>query len=342
MKAVIQQHYGSPDVLDLRDVDRPSVTDDGVLIRVHAASVNRADWIVLTGKPYLVRIMGRGVFTPKHRIPGIDVAGRVEAVGRNVTHFQPGDEVFGDLFSSGLGAYAEFACVPESQLAPKPANLTFEEAAAVPLAATTALQGLRDKRTLRPHERVLINGAAGGVGTFAVQIARAFGADVTGVYSTHSVEMVRSIGADTVIDYTREDFTRTGQRYDLLFDLVGNRSLSDCRRALAPTGTLVMASGNTDRAFGPMDRIVAGLVLSPFVSRKMWVLSAGTTRNDLMQLKELIESGKVKPIVDKRFGLDEVREALRYHGEGHARGKTVIAVERGDRLSAGRSAAIAL
>ncbi len=220
MKAVIQQHYGSPDVLDLRDVDRPSVTDDGVLIRVHAASVNRADWIVLTGKPYLVRIMGRGVFTPKHRIPGIDVAGRVEAV-------------VGDLFSSGLGAYAEFACVPESQLAPKPANLTFEEAAAVPLAATTALQGLRDKRTLRPHERVLINGAAGGVGTFAVQIARAFGADVTGVYSTHSVEMVRSIGADTVIDYTREDFTRTGQRYDLLFDLVGNRSLSDCRRALA-------------------------------------------------------------------------------------------------------------
>lgn len=322
MKAIIQRSYGSPDVLELQEVDKPIVKDDEVLVRVHAASVNQADWFLLTGTPYIAR-MAFGVFKPKRGIPGRDVAGRVEAVGRNVAQFQIGDEVFGEQDG---GAYAEYVCVPEDQISLKPANLTFEQAAAVPLAAITALQGLRDVGRVEPEHKVLINGASGGVGTFAVQIAKSFGAEVTGVCSTRNVEMVRSIGADQVIDYTREDFTRNGRQYDVIFDLVGKHSLSACRRALTPNGTLVMSSGNGSRWFGPMPRIVTALALSPFMRQKMVPLVAKQTQEDLVALKEIIEAGKVTPVMDRRYRLDEAPEALRHHGEGHARGKSVITV----------------
>jgi NADPH:quinone reductase-like Zn-dependent oxidoreductase len=322
MKAIVYDRYGPPDVLELREVDQPAPKDDQVLVRVHATSVNPADWHLMTGTPYIERLSG-GLRTPKVRIPGLDLAGRVEAVGGNVTQFRPGDEVFG----AGTRTFAEYACVPQDGIAPKPANLTFEQAAAVPVAGITALQGLRDKGRLQPGQEVLIIGASGGVGTFAVQLAKSFGADVTGVCSTRNVERVRSLGADRVVDYTQEDFTRSGQRYDLVFQVAGTSSLSECRRVLTSKGTLVLCSGEGGgRLLGPVGRIVGALVRSRFWSQRavMWIADA--PRKDLLDLKQLIEAGKVTPVIDRRYTLAEAPEALRYQGEGHTQGKTVIAM----------------
>jgi NADPH:quinone reductase-like Zn-dependent oxidoreductase len=321
MKAIVYDRYGPPDVLELREVDRPVAGDDQVLVRVHASSVNPADWHLMTGTPYIARLSG-GLRKPKVQIPGIDLAGRIEAVGGNVTRFQPGDEVFGE----GSKAFAEYVGVPEDKLAPKPANLTFEEAAAVPVAGVTALQGLRDKGRLEPGQSVLIIGASGGVGTFAVQLAKALGADVTGVCSTGNVDRVRSLGADQVVDYTREDFTRSGQRYDLVFQVAGTASPSDLRRVLTPKGTLVLCSGEGGRLLGPVGRIAGALVRSRLWRQRAVTWIANTTSKDLLDLKELIEAGKVTPVIDRRYTLAEAPEALRYQGAGHTQGKTVITV----------------
>ena len=323
MKAIVQYKYGSPDVLELQEIEKPVVKDNDVLVRVHATSVNTGDWVRMTGMPYIVRIMGSGLRKPKTSVPGVDVAGQIEAVGRNVKQFQPGDEVFG----RNSRAYAEYVCVPEDGIVLKPANLTFEQAAAVPVAAVTALRGLRDKGKIQRGQKVLINGASGGVGTFAVQIAKFLGAEVTGVCSTRNVNMVRSNGADHVIDYTKADFTRNGQRYDVMFDLVGNNSLTACIRVLESTGTYVCAAGQVKRRwFGPVIRLLRMLLLSRFVSQKMVTFNATVTIADLVVLKEAIEAGKVTPVIDRRYTLSEVPEALRYQGEGHAQGKTVINV----------------
>ena len=320
MKAIVQMRYGSPDVLQLKDIDKPVVKDDEVLVRVHAAAVNIGDWHLLRGVPYVMRLVS-GLRKPKREIPGLDIAGQVEAVGRNVTRFRPGDEVFGWC----KGAFAEYACAAENNLLPKPANLTFEQSAAVGDSAFTALAAVRDQGKVQPGQRVLINGASGGVGTFAVQIAKSFGAHVTGVCSTRNVDMVRSIGADEVIDYTKEDFTQTEQRYDVMLDLVGNRSLSDCRRALTPRGTYVVVGvKDMGRWFG-LGRQIKALLLSPFVRQRMRVFVVRHNREDLAVLKELVEAGKVTPVIDRRYALSEVPEALRYQGEGHPRGKIVIA-----------------
>ena len=328
MKAMVNMKYGPPDVLELTEVERPTPKDDEILLKVHAASVNPADWHLLRGDPYIARLQ-LGLRYPKTRVLGCDVAGRVEAVGKNVTTLQPGDEVYGSPFMHGFGAFAESVCVPEDLLAPKPATLSFEQAAAVPLAASTALQGLRDNGRIEPGHRVLIIGASGGVGTFAVQIAKYFGAEVTGVCSTRNVELVRSLGADHVVDYTHEDFTDGGQKYDLVFQLAGTRSPSDCRRALTSKGTLVQISGDSDgRWIGPVDRIVKALVLSPFVSQKMASFTVEPNRDDLRFLTQLIEAGKLTPVIDRTYPLAEVPEAIRYLEEGHARGKVVITVPR--------------
>lgn len=326
MKAMAYTEYGPPDVLELTGVEKPVAKGDEVLLKVHAASVNPADWHLLRGKPYIARLQ-LGLRKPKDRVLGCDVAGQVEAVGKNVTMLQPGDEVFGSPFMHGFGAFAERVCVPEDLLAPKPASLSFEQAAAVPLAASTALQGLRDHGGIEPGHNVLIIGASGGVGTFAVQIAKAFDAEVSGVCSTRNVEMVRSLGADHVIDYTQEDFTRSGQKYDLIFQLAGTRSPSECRRALTSKGTLVQISGDSDgRWIGPVDRIIKALVLSPFVSQKMASFTVKPNKEDLQFLKQLIEAGKLTPVIDRTYSLSETPEALRYLENGHARGKVIITV----------------
>jgi len=327
MKAIIQDKYGPPhELLELTDINEPVVEDDAVLVRVHASSVNPADWHLLRGEPYLARLQ-LGLRNPKHTVLGCDVAGQVEAVGRNVTTLQPGDEVFGSPFMHGFGAFAERVVVPEDLLAPKPANLSFEQVAAVPLAASTALQGLRDHGRLEPGHDVLIIGASGGVGTFAVQLAKALGAEVTGVCSTTNVDLVRSLGADHVIDYTQDDFTRGEQRYDLILQVAGTSSPSDCRRALTPKGTLVLISGDSDdRWIGPVARIVKALLLSPFVSQRMVNFTVAPNKEDLQALKELIEAGKLTPVIDRTYSLSEAPEAIRYLEEGHARGKVVITV----------------
>jgi len=327
MKAIVHHEYGSPvDVLALEEIDRPVCGDDEVLVRVRAASVNPADWHMVRGVPYIARL-SFGLRAPKHRVPGCDVAGPVEAVGRNVTMLQPGNEVFGSPFGDRFGAFAEYACVPGGLLALKPANLSFEHAAAVPLAALTALQALRDHGRIQPGHRVLVIGASGGVGTFAVQIAKSFGAEVTGVCSTRNVDMVRSIGADHVVDYTQADFTERGGRYDLILQLAGTRSPSDCRRALTSTGTLLPISGESDgRWIGPVARIVAALALSPFVSQRMASFTVKPNREDLQLLGRLIEAGTVTPVIDRTYSLSEVPEAIRYLEEGHARGKVVVTV----------------
>ena len=327
MKAMVNKKYGPPDVLELREVERPTPKEDEVLLKVHAASVNPADWHLLRGEPYIARLQ-LGLRKPKERVLGCDVAGHVEALGKNVTMLQPADEVFGSPFMHGFGAFAESVCVSEELLAPKPATLSFEQAAAVPLAASTALQGLRDHGRIEPGQKVLIIGASGGVGTFAVQIAKYFDAEVTGVCSTRNVEMVRSLGADHVIDYTKEDFTRSGQKkYDLIFQLAGSRSPSECRRALTSKGTLVLISGESDgRWIGPVDRIIKAAVLSPFVSQKMASFTVKPNREDLHYLKELIEAGKLTPVIDRTYSLSETPEAIRYLENGHARGKVVITV----------------
>jgi NADPH:quinone reductase-like Zn-dependent oxidoreductase len=323
MKAIVQDEYGSPDVLELRDIDSPQIADDEVLVRVRAAGVGRDVWHVMTGLPYPIRLAGFGFRAPKNPVIGSEVAGVVEAVGKDVSRFKPGDEVFG----VGKGSYAEYVCAREDKLASKPENLTFEQAAVVPIMGLTALQALRDHGKVRQGQEVLIIGASGGVGTFAVQIAKAFGARVTGVSSTGKVEMVRSIGADHVIDYTREDFAEGDRRYDLIVDIGGNSSLARLRRALAPKGTLVIAGGEGGgRWLGGTDRQIRAMLLSPFVGQKLGTFVASENHEDLLVLKELIESGKITPVIDKTYPLSEVPEAIRYLAEGHARGKVVISV----------------
>jgi len=319
MKAMVYHKYGSPDVLELQEVERPTPKDNEVLVKVHAASVNSWDWDLLRGKPFVNRLLF-GLLKPKTKILGCDVAGRVEAVGRNVKQFKSGDEVFGDLCASEWGGFAEYVCARENALALKPASMTFEQVAAVPQAAVMALQVLRDKGQIRPGQKVLINGAGGGVGTFAVQMAKSFGAEVTGVDSTRKLDMLRSIGADQVIDYTQEDFTKNGQGYDLILDVVGNRSIFDYKRALSPKGIYVMVGGSTALIF---QLLFLGSWISMTGSKKMGIL-AHQPNKDLDFMKELFEAGKIVPVIDKRYPLSEVAEALRYFGEGHAQGKVVI------------------
>jgi len=323
MKAIVQDTYGATDVLELRDIDKPEIANDEVLVRVHAAGVDRGVWHVMTGLPYPIRLAGYGLRAPKTPVLGADMAGVVEAVGNDVTRFQPGDEVFG----IGEGAFAEYARARESKLAPKPANLTFEQAAVVAISGLTALQGLRDHGKVRPGQKVLIIGASGGVGTYAVQLAKAFGAEVTGVCSTTKVDMVRSLGADHVIDYTREDFAEGEQRYDVILDIGGNASLSRLRRALTPRGTLVIVGGETGgRWLGGTDRQLRALLLSRFVGQKLGTFISKENHEDMLVLKELIEAGKVTPVIDRTYPLTEAPQAIRYVQEGHARGKVVITV----------------
>jgi NADPH:quinone reductase-like Zn-dependent oxidoreductase len=321
MKAIVQTRYGSPDVLQLKDVDEPAVGDDQVLIRVQAAAVNIGDWHLLRGVPYVIRLVA-GLRRPRREIPGLDIAGQVESVGQNVRQFRPGDEVFGWC----KGAFAEYACAAENDLLTKPANLTPEESAAVGDSAFTALAAVRDQGKVQPGDEVLINGASGGVGTFAVQIAKSFGANVTGVCSTRNLDTVRSLGADQVIDYTTEDFAQTGRRYDVMLDLVGTRSLSDCRRALTPRGTYVVVGVRDMGRWLGLGRQIKALSLSPFVRQHKRVFVVRHNRDDLLVLKQLVEAGKVAPVIDRRFALSDVPDALQYQGEGHARGKIVIAV----------------
>jgi NADPH:quinone reductase-like Zn-dependent oxidoreductase len=323
MKAILFHHYGPPDVLTCEDAEKPAPGDSEVLLKVRAASVNPLDWHGMRGKPYVMRLMG-GLRKPKRPRLGVDVAGQVEAIGKNVAQFKPGDEVFGGCL--GLWAFAEYACAPASQLVAKPANLTFEQAASVPVAGFTALQALRDKGQVQPGQKVLINGAAGGVGTFAVQVAKWLGADVTGVCSTRNVERVRSLGADRVIDYTQENFTKGAQRHDLILDAVGNHPLSALRRALTTTGICVIAAGPDGLWLGPLSRFVEALALSPFVSQKLVPFIANPNRDDLTILRDLMASGKIKPVIDRCYKLTEIPAAVRYLEEGHARGKVIITV----------------
>lgn len=321
MKAISYNRYGSPDVLKCEEVRKLAVGDDEVLIRVRAAAVNPYDWHFMRGEPYPVRIAAGGLRKPKDSRLGADVAGEIEEVGRNITQFKPGDGVFG----SCKGAFAEYACASESKLAIKPDNVTFEQAASVPIAAFTALQGLRDKGKLQPGQKVLINGAAGGVGTFAVQIAKSFGAEVTGVCSTRNVEMVRSIGAHQVVDYTQENFTKSARRYDVILDCVGNHSFSECRRVLNLRGIYVAAGGTSDNwMIGPLTRAIKALVLSWFVSQRQVLVLAKPSKEDLTILGELMATGKVTPVIDKCYSLSQVPDAIRYLETGHARGKVVI------------------
>jgi NADPH:quinone reductase-like Zn-dependent oxidoreductase len=323
MKAIVYTKYGPPDVLELKEVDKPTPSDDEVLVKVHAASVNHTDWYLVTGEPFVARLWS-GLLEPKNKIPGGDIAGRVEAVGANVEQFQPGDEVFGDKAGSGWGGFAEYVCVPENELALKPASITFEEAAAVPQAAVSALQGLRDEGQIQLGQKVLINGASGGVGTFAVQIAKSFGAEVTGVCSTRKLDMVRSIGADQVIDYTQEDFTKSGQLYDLIVATGGYHPISDYKRSLSPKGIYVMIGGSTAQK---LQAFLLGPLISMTGSKKIRSLNGKPNQKDLVFMNELLEDGKVVPVIDRRYPLSEVAEAFRYFGEGHARGKVVITVE---------------
>jgi len=320
MQAIVYEEYGSPDVLEVKDVAKPTPKDDEVLIKVHAASVNAADLHLLRADPFLVRLSS-GLLKPKNKILGADIAGRVEAVGSNVKQFKPGDEVFGDISGCGWGGFAEYVCARENALVLKPANITFEQAAAVPMAAVTALQGLRNKGQIQSGQKVLINGASGGVGTFAVQIAKSFGAEVTGVCSTGKMDMVRSIGADQVIDYTQEDFTQNGHRYDLILAANGYHSISDYKRVLTPKGIYVMSGGAEAQLFQAM---LQGPWISMTGNQKMGNLLAKPNNADLAFVKDLLEAGKVVPVIDKRYPLTEVPEALRYLEEGHALGKVVI------------------
>jgi 2-desacetyl-2-hydroxyethyl bacteriochlorophyllide A dehydrogenase len=325
MQAMVYTEYGLPDVLQLAEVAAPTPGDDDVLIRVHAAGVNAGDWILLRGQPFPVRLMA-GLRRPKHPILGADVAGRVEAVGRNVTELQPGDEVFGDLSDSGYGAFAEYVAVPAHAVTRKPAAMSFARAAAVPSAALTALHGLRDEAQVQPGQRVLVNGASGGVGTFAVQIAKALGAVVTGVTSTRNLELVRSLGADHVVDYTQEDFTRAGQRYDVILDAAAFRPFAEHQRALAPGGTYVLVGGSFQQnlavmALGPWRSWRSGQQFRTFVKQ--------AKPHNLAFVRELLEAGRLAPAIDRCYRLDEAAEALRYLGTHRARGKVVITVGQG-------------
>jgi len=327
MKAIVYTEFGPPDVLQLKEVEKPTPTDDEALVKVHAAAVNYSDWAFVRGKPFLVRLMGAGLLNPENPILGADIAGRVEAVGRNAGQFQPGDEVFGGISACGWGGFAEYVSVPENALALRPANLTFEGAAAVPQAAVVALQGLRDEGGVQPGQKVLIVGASGGVGTFAVQIAKSFGAEVTGVCSTRNLDMVRSIGADHVIDYTQEDFAQNEGRYDLILATAGYRSIFDYKRALSPKGIYVMSGGSMAQV---LQAGLLGAMISETGGKKLVNLAATTVQDDLVFMKELLEEGKVVPVIDRRFQLGEVPDALRYYGKGHARGKVVVVIHKGD------------
>ncbi len=327
MKAIVYTQYGSPDVLQLKEVEKPAPNDGEILVKIHAASANPLDWHLMRASPFFVRLEG-GLRKPKDPRLGADIAGRVEAVGNNVTQFQPGDEVFG----AWTGSFAEYASVPENRVALKPTKSSFEEAAAIPVAAITALQGLRDKGQIQSRQKVLVNGASGGVGTFAVQIAKSFGTEVTGVCSTRNLDLVRSIGADHVIDYTQADFTKNGQHYDLIYDAVGNRSVSDYKRALNPNGTCVIAG------FQNLPRLFEHMVLGPLRSRtgnkKVGLMGiAKMNQKDLVFVKELLEAGKIVPVIERRYPLREVPEAIRYLEEGHARGKVVITIEQNNKTS---------
>lgn len=323
MKAIARDTYGPADGLELRDIERPGIGDDEVLVRVRAAGVDRGVWHMMAGLPYPIRLAGFGLRAPKNPVPGMDVAGAVEAVGGEVTRFKPGDEVFG----VGSGTFAEYARAPEDKLAPKPANLSFEQAATVGISGTTALQALRDHAQVKAGQTVLIIGASGGVGTYAVQLAKVFGAEVTAVCSAAKVEMVRSLGADHVLDYTREDFSTSGLRYDVILDIGGNASLARLRQALTPEGTLVIAGGETSgRWLGGSDRQVRALVLSRFIGQTLKTFIAKENREDLLVLKELIEAGRLTPEIDRSYPLAEARQAIEYLVEGRARGKVVITV----------------
>src|SRR5438128_1186651 len=328
MKAIVQNGYGSAELLELRVIDRPTIAANEVLVRVRAAGVNPADWAIVGGLPYIARpIYGLG--KPKNPVRGTDVAGEVEAVGASVTRFRPGDEVFG--WSGHLGgAFAEYASVSEDALVPKPANLTFEQAAAIPMAGTVALLAVRDQGNVRAEQKVLVNGASGGMGTFAVQIAKSLGAEVTGVCSTRNVDLVRSIGADHVIDYTKVDFTRTGQRYDFILDNVANRSLSDLRRALTPKGTLVPNGGGFDhRWVASGGRLIRAKLLFAFASQSVETFIASSKQQNLVALSELIGAGKVTPVIDRTYPLSETPQAIGYVGQGHARGKVIVSLAKG-------------
>ncbi len=341
MKAIIQSKYGSIDDLELREIDKPLVQDKDVLVRVRAASVHPDVWHVVTGLPYALRLMGAGLLRPKNSIPGTDVAGHVEAVGKDVTRFQPGDDVFGETHLGSQwrngGAYAEYVAVPEDALALKPANVTFEQAAAVPTSGLIVLLNLRGRARVKPGQRVLVNGAGGGVGIFALQIVKAHGANVTAVDGTEKLDMLRSIGADRVIDYTQEDFTQSRERYDLIFDIPGNRSFADYRRVLSPNGTYVLIGhdhfGRFGRRFlGSLPVFFKLMAISLFVKQLPAPdFSMPNKRESMAVLRELIEAGKLTPVVDRTFPLSEVPEAIRYLQEGHAKGKVVITVWRSDK-----------
>lgn len=317
VKAVVYEKYGAPsEVLELKEVEKPTPKPDEVLVNVYATSVNYADWAYVRGKPFLVRLIGAGLLKPSNRILGVDLAGKVEQIGRNVTLFQPGDEVFGDIGDIGFGGFAEYVSVPENALASKPVNLTYEEAASVPQASIVALQGLRDEGQIQSDHKVLIYGASGGIGTFAVQIAKSYGAEVTGVCSTKNLDKVLSIGADHVIDYTKEDFTQNEEQYDLILDIVANRSTSDYLRALSPQGRYVAV------AFNPKSMLQG----SKSGGKKVSALGAKASVDDLIYIKQLLEDGTVKPVIDRSFQLDEAGEAVQYYGERHSQGKVVIRV----------------
>ena len=324
MKAIVFEKYGSPDVLELKEVEKPSPKDYEVLIKVHSAALNAADWHIMRGTPFLARLEF-GLSKPKYSILGIDVSGRVEAVGKNVTQFQVGDEVLGDTLSGGLGAFAEYVCVPEKTLAHKPANVPFEDGAAIPVSALTALQALRDKGKITSGQKVLINGASGGVGTFTIQIAKYFGAEVTAVCSTSKMDLSLSIGADVVIDYTKEDFTKNGKQYDLIIDNVGNYSVFNLKSSLTPNGRCVIVG------FTTLGLLFQAMLLSPllslFGSKKIGLLgTAQVNQKDMIFIAQLLESGKVKPVIDRKYPLNEVPEAMRYLEEGHAGGKIIVTI----------------
>ncbi|WP_419887492.1 NAD(P)-dependent alcohol dehydrogenase [Neobacillus niacini] len=322
MKAIVYKKYGPPDVLKVTEVEKPIPKENQVLIKIHASSVNFGNHVLLKGEPFLARF-AFGLFKPKYSIPGGDIAGTVEAVGKAVTQYQPGDEVFGDLSGCGWGGFAEYAAVPEKSLALKPANLTFEEAAAVPMAGVTALQSLRDKGKIQPGQKVLINGASGGVGTFAEQIAKSFGAEVTGVCSTRNVDILQALGADHIIDYSKEKFTANNQQYDLILGVNGHQPLSDYKRALKDNGIFVHVGGSEAQMYQAM---TMGLWISKTSKKKMGSFLQRPNQHDLIYLKELLEAGKVKPVIDRQYRLEDLPEAFRYFEKGHAQGKVVITI----------------
>ena len=323
MKAIVYTDYGTPDNLSLQETGKPVPKDNEVLVKIRAASINKADYYMLLGKPFLIRLAGYGFFKPKNTILGADIAGTIEATGKSVKSFKTGDEVFGDIFERGFGGLAEYVCVNENVVAPKPANISFEEAASVPLAGVTALKGLRDRGQIKAGQKVLINGASGGVGSFAVQIAKAFGAEVTAVCSTGNLGTARSSGADHVIDYTKEDFTKNGLQYDLILAVNGYHTLLEYKRALKPEGIYVVAGGTMNQIF---QALLVGPLYSIGGNKKIYSLTSNPEKKALLFLKELIEAGKVKPVIDKKYPLSQTADAFRYLAEGHAKGKIVITI----------------